>query len=94
MTMQSGAPTPPAAPPAAANSGIEAFVVSPLGKIIVGILTPITRVTVMKSKDAQGKSIEKTPLDNLNGTVVAGLVLTVALVVAVRIWVMIDHAMH
>ena len=75
--------------PAAPNPGIEAFVESPIGKLIVGILTPITRITVMKSKDAQGKVIEKTPLDTPGGTVKAGIVLLVLLVVLVRVVVML-----
>ena len=86
--------TQPKTPAAAApNPGIEAFVESPIGKLIVGILTPITRVTVMKSKDAQGKAVEKTPLDTLQGTVIAGLVLLVVLVIAIRIAAVVSHNM-
>jgi hypothetical protein len=59
------------------------------GKIIVGILTPITRITVRKSKDAQGKVVEKTPLDSLSGTVWWGIGLTVVSVVIIRILAMI-----
>ena len=64
---------------------IEKIVGNPLGKLLVGLLTPLTRVTVMKSKNAQGQVVEKTPLDNLWGTVIAGVVLLGIIIVAVRI---------
>lgn len=92
MTTQ---PKTPASPPAPAmpTGGIETFVESPIGKLIVGILTPITRITVIKSKDAQGKVVEKTPLDTLSGTVWGGIALLVVLVIAVRIFAMVSHRM-
>ena len=93
MTTQPKAPAPPSAASPAPTGGIEAFVQSPIGKLIVGILTPITRVTVMKGKDAQGKTVEKTPLDTLNGTVIYGIVLTVILIAAVRIAAVVSHNM-
>ena len=94
MTTQPAAPAPAPTTPPGSNTGIEAFVQSPLGKIIVAILTPITRMTVMKSKDAQGKVVEKTPLDGLQGTVIGGVVLTLVLVVAIRVWLMVYHNMR
>jgi len=85
VTTQPNAPAPGPMP----TSGIVAFVESPIGKIIVGILTPIARITVMKSKDSAGKVVEKTPLDSLSGTVWAGIIITVCLVVGIRLVVML-----
>lgn len=89
MTTQPIQPKAPA--PAPPPSGIECFVESPIGKLIVGILTPITRITVMKTKDATGKVVEKTPLDSLSYTVWAGIILTVVTVAIVRVVVMLTN---
>jgi len=59
---------------------IEKFIDSPLGKPIVGILTCIARITVRKTADG-----EKTPLDTPKGTVIAGILLLGATIIAVRI---------
>lgn len=85
-TQPTKAPTSPAP-----NPGIEAFVESPIGKLIVGILTPISRITVMKKKNTEGKVVEKTPLDTPSGTVWAGIILLVVLVVLVRVVVMLTN---
>jgi hypothetical protein len=55
------------------------------GNLIVAVLACIARVTVIKRKDAQGKVVEKTPLDSVNGTVIAGFVMLAVLIVLVRI---------
>ncbi len=77
-------PQPPLATPTKA-SGIEAFVTMFPGNLIVAILTPITRVTVMKKEYAQGKVVERTPLDTINGTVISGFVLLAVLIALIRI---------
>lgn len=64
---------------------IEKFVESPIGKPLVLVLGVLSRVTVMRKKDAQGKVVEKTPLDSVQGTIIAGVVLLGMLLLAVRI---------
>ena len=66
-------------------SGIESFVTMFPGNLIVAILTFITRITVMKKKDAQGKTVEKTPLDTVKGTVISGFALLAIIIVLIRI---------
>ena len=59
---------------------IESFTDNPLGKLVIGVLTVINRITVMKKGDG-----EKTPLDTPTGTVITGLVVLGAAMLAVRI---------
>ena len=59
---------------------IEKFVDSLPGKLVVGILTFIARITVIKT--ASG---EKTPLDTPKGTIIAGVLILGATIIAVRI---------
>jgi len=59
---------------------IESFVNSPLGKLIVGFLTIIARITVIKTKDG-----EKTPLDTVHGTIIAGLVILAIAIIVIRV---------
>ena len=59
---------------------IESFVNSPLGKLVVGILTVIARITVIKTKDG-----EKTPLDTVHGTIIAGFVVLGLTLIFVRV---------
>ena len=82
MTSQPGQQ---ARPISAEPDGIETFVENPLGKLTVAILTPFMRFTVRKTKDAQGKAVEKTPLDTISGTVWTGIILLVASVIIIRI---------
>ena len=69
---------------------IQQFVDSPIGKPLVWVLTFLSRVTVMKRKDAEGKVVEKTPLDSVNGTIIAGVILLGVLLLAVRIAAMVS----
>lgn len=80
-------PPPQPRPVNATPDGIELFV-DGAGKPIVMLLTPITRITVMKKKDAAGKVVEKTPLDTLSGTVWMGIGITILAVVIIRVVVM------
>jgi len=73
----------------ATPDGMETFVDGGLGKLIVGILTPLTRITIRKSKDAQGKVTEKTPLDTISGTVWMGVGILIVSLVIIRVIAML-----
>lgn len=92
MTTSSQPSSKPASAPATGGMSIETFTDSPLGKLIVSFLTFLSRVTVMKRKTADGKVVEKTPLDSLWGTVFAGVVVLCIVIVAIRIAIAIARA--